>query len=257
MQYRLFDSHCHVNAVEFDADRDALLHRAFDAGVSGWLIPSVSHSEWHPLLAFCKTKPQTYAALGIHPWFVQDADLRVLDGLPQLLSEWPDLFKAIGETGLDRLKPHWSQQVAFFEAHLAMARDCGLPIIVHSVKAHQEVLALVKRYPQVTGIIHGFSGSLQIAQDYVSTGYVIGVGAVITYERAQKTRKAISQLPLEALVIETDAPSMPVSGFQGERNRPEQLRIIFEQLCHIRSEAPQEIAQQLWKNSQRLFGMTD
>ncbi len=256
MHYRLFDSHCHLNAAEFDSDREPLLQSAMSVGVSAWLVPAVTVPEWIPLLEFCQTHGQMFAALGVHPWYVDTLPLQALDQLPDIAATWSDQFIAIGETGLDRLKPHWERQVQFFEAQLAVASTCKLPVIVHSVKAHPEVLATIKRFPSTTGIIHGFSGSLQEAQAFFAQGYRIGVGSVITYDRAQKTRKAVSLLPLEALVIETDAPAMPLSGYQGQRNRPEQLHVIFEQLCRLRNEPPQKIAQQLWENTQAALGIT-
>lgn len=245
MTIALFDSHCHINAKEFDADRDALLLRAMSVGISGWLIPSVASDEWESLLAFCHTHTHTYAALGIHPWVIESASRESLDRIQTLIDHNPLSVKAIGETGLDRFKPHWGLQEQFFDAHFGLAEQAQLPLIIHSVKAHQSVLATMKRHPQVTGIVHAFSGSLQEADAFIQRGYKLGVGGVITYSRAQKTRQAIASVPLDCLVLETDAPAMPINGYQGKRNEPERLVDVFDALCELRCESREQVALQL------------
>lgn len=245
MTIELFDSHCHVNAKAFDADREALLARASSAGVCGWLIPSVSTDEWASLMAFCQTHAHCFAALGIHPWVVEAANLRSLDMILSYIHCNPSVIKAIGETGLDRFKPHWKLQEQFFEAQIQLAEHTQLPIIIHSVKAHQPVLAYLKRYPKVSGVVHAFSGSLQEADAFIQLGYKLGVGGVITYPRSQKTRNAIAKIPLDSMVLETDAPSMPVNGYQGMRNEPERLVDVFDALCELRSESREQVAIQL------------
>jgi len=252
----LFDSHCHLNATAFDDDRDALILRATERGVLGWLVPSVSSADWQLTLSLCQRHPHIYAAIGIHPWSVSAGELTALNRLQALIGQHTVKVKAIGETGLNRLKPRWDLQEQFFDAQLAIARENKLPVIIHSVKAHSDVLRHVKRYPGVTGVVHAFSGSLQEAMGFIDQGYKLGVGGVITYPRALKTHATFSQVPLSSLVLETDAPAMPVFGYQGRRNEPERLLDVFHALCRLRRESTQEVAAQLNGGVNALLSLT-
>ncbi len=129
-----------------------------------------------------------------------------------------------------------------------------LPVILHSRRTHDKLALHLRRHdlPRC-GVVHAFAGSLQQAQAFIKLGYAIGVGGTITYDRASKTRHTIAELPLDALLLETDAPDMPLHGFQGEPNRPERARLVWEALCDLRPESPEEIADALWNNSQRVF----
>jgi Mg-dependent DNase len=128
---------------------------------------------------------------------------------------------------------------------------------LHSRRTHDQLALLLRRHQVARcGVVHGFAGSLQQAQAFIKLGYAIGVGGTITYERASKTRQTIAQLPLSALLLETDAPDMPLNGFQGEPNRPERARNVWQTLCELRPEAPEVIAEALWHNSQRLFTLS-
>lgn len=153
-------------------------------------------------------------------------------------------------------EPLFDLQQRVLIAQLKLAKQYDRPVILHSRKSHDQLAAILRRYPvPACGVIHGFAGSLSQAQAFIKLGYSIGVGGTITYERANKTRQAIAQLPLTSLVFETDAPDMPVSGFQGEPNRPERIQWIFQSLCELRHESPDEIAQQLYINSLSLFNL--
>lgn len=253
---KLIDSHCHLNFSEFKADRDYLISQAESIGICKWLVPSVSVSDWPEIHQLSLQYPQVYAALGIHPWYVTRYPLSSLFEIKSLHSSYPETIIAIGETGLDRLKPDWDKQCRYFEAHLELADDLNLPVVIHNVKAQEAVLKIWRSYPKLSGVIHGFSGSLEQAEQLIAHRLYIGIGGSITYERARKTRLTAASLPLEYLLVETDAPSMPLSGFQGELNKPGQLRAVFDCLCSLRKETPQQIAQQLWINSHSLFKMS-
>lgn len=254
MSFRAIDTHCHLDFPEFDADRKRVLATCQASGVVGLVVPSTGSGNWRRVLRLCDANPGIYGALGIHPCFLKDADEGDLDELAVLIRQNRKKLAAIGETGLDRsISVPVSVQTAYFVRQLIMASDCNLPVIVHSRRMNDEVAACIRKNQVKKGVIHGFSGSLQQAENFWSLGFRLGVGGVITYPRAAKTRKAVAEISLQALILETDAPDMPVCGFQGQRNSPERLPLIFSALCEIRSEAPEEIENQLLTNSMDTF----
>ena len=149
----------------------------------------------------------------------------------------------------------WQKQQLFLESQLYLAKKYNLSVNLHSRKSHEQLFRFLKQanLPKC-GVVHGFSGSYEQAKRFVDLGYKIGVGGTITYERANKTRQAIAKLPLEALVLETDTPDMPVFGFQGQPNRPERIVHTFDALCSLRSENAEVIKETAWQNSLTLFG---
>lgn len=176
--------------------------------------------------------------------------------LQQALATRPTKVIAIGEVGLDRYRdePQFAKQERFLEAQLRLAKRYDLPVILHSRRTHDTLAMHLKRQdlPR-TGVVHGFAGSLQQAERFVQLGYKIGVGGTITYPRASKTRDVMARLPLEALLLETDAPDMPLNGFQGQPNRPEQAARVFDVLCELRPEPAEAIAEALYHNTTTLF----
>ena len=201
---------------------------------------------------------QIFACLGIHPWFMKDLDESALDSLSLKVAEHAEDIVAIGETGLDKViadeQNNLNQQIAFFEHHLYLSDQHNLPVIIHHRRSHELIIPLLKKYKVKSGgVIHAFSGSYQQAKSYVDLGFKLGVGGTITYDRAQKTIKAIKKLPLESLLLETDAPSMPLQGFQGEDNTPLQLVNIVNCLNDIRPESLADITQTIENNIDSLF----
>ena len=168
----------------------------------------------------------------------------------------PAKVVAVGEIGLDRYRddPQFAKQERFLQAQLTLAKRFDLPVILHSRRTHDTLAMHLKRHdlPR-TGVVHGFAGSLQQAERFVQLGYKIGVGGTITYPRAIKTRDVMARLPLEALLLETDAPDMPLNGFQGQPNRPEQAARVFDVLCELRPEPAEAIAETLYRNTTALF----
>lgn len=255
--YQFIDSHCHFDFPVFAGDEAASLIRAQAAGVRQIIIPSVAATNFSRVLALTRHSA-LYAALGLHPVMIahhQDSDLQQLE---QQLSQKPAKLVAIGETGLDLYmrQPDFSRQKMLLIAQLQLAKRYDLPVILHSRRTHDQLASLLKQHNlSRTGVVHGFSGSLQQAQRFVALGYKIGVGGTITYLRAAKTRAVIAQLPLSSLLLETDAPDMPVYGRQGQANRPERLAEIFVALCQLRPEPPAQIASVLLENTRQLFAL--
>ncbi|WP_153447544.1 TatD family hydrolase [Vibrio algicola] len=239
----LVDTHCHFDFSAFD-DTQHHLDIAQQAGVTKIIIPAIGESNWSKLANLSSQFPSLYYALGLHPYFMaQHGDDAILK-LKQSLSCRSSKCVAIGECGLDlRLEEQWltpeklDKQYQLFEAQVLLAIEFELPLIIHARKAHDQVVKILRKHqPKKGGVIHAFSGSYQQAMEYIKLGFYIGVGGVISYPRASKTRDVISRLPLSFLLLETDAPDMPLDGFQGENNHPTQLKLVFKALVELRLE---------------------
>ncbi|NHB87387.1 TatD family hydrolase [Photorhabdus tasmaniensis] len=252
------DTHCHFDFPPFRDDEQRSLQRAAQDGVDKIIIPAVSGKNLQRVFELARVYPEIYAALGLHPLYIDEHQESHLADLERLLKQKSEKRVAVGEIGLDlyMADPQFEKQKALLLAQLRLAKQCELPVILHSRKSHDQLAAILRRIdlPR-TGVIHGFAGSLSQAEAFIRLGYNIGVGGTITYERAQKTRRAVAELPLTSLVLETDAPDMPLFGFQGQPNRPERIAGVFASLCELRRESPDEIAAQLYSNSVELFGL--
>ncbi|MBS0895277.1 TatD family hydrolase [Tatumella sp. JGM130] len=255
---KFIDTHCHYDFPPFEHHEAAELKRASQAGVEKIIVPAVSSARFSAVMALAGRYQPLYAALGLHPvWTEQHCDDDI-DQLQQWLQQQPAKLVALGETGLDYFTPQLAayseQQISRLKAQLSLAKRYDLPVILHSRRTHDLLAGLLRQAKlPASGVIHGFSGSLSQAMAFVKLGYRIGVGGTITYPRAAKTRNTIAALPLHALVLETDAPDMPLHGFQGQPNRPEQIAAVWRVLTELRSEPAEQIAQTLWNNSLRLF----
>lgn len=257
---QFIDTHCHFDFPFFTDDLTRHKAAAAQAGLTDIIIPAVSNRNLSTVAGLCRSSgdafPRLHAAFGLHPLYIAEHTPEHLEQLESFITASGTECVAVGEIGLDRYmaEPQWDKQLDFFIAQLKLAARTDKPVILHSRKTHDTLAAVLRRHPVPRrGVIHGFSGSFAQADAFVKLGYYIGVGGTITYDRAQKTRRAIAQLPLSALLLETDAPDMPLSGFQGEPNRPERIVRTFEVLCSLRSESPDEIAAQIYRNSCTLF----
>ncbi len=251
----LTDTHVHLDLDEFAADLPEVLRRSQALGVSRWIVPAIASAHWPRLAALHETIPGLSYALGLHPWFVGDEAESALETLAQLLRQRPAGLVAVGECGLDgAIEVPLARQLPWFERQIQLADECNLPLIVHCRRCYNEVLALLSRHrPRAGGVLHGFSGSRQQAQQFWALGFYLGIGGTITYERAQKTRRAVAALPLEALLLETDGPSMPLANYQGERNEPARLIDVLQQLAALRQQPVEALTAGLEANVERLF----
>lgn len=262
----LTDSHCHIDFDNFSDKLDQLLKQCYLLGIHRMIVPAVSPSNWDNVLQLHNIKStcsydktcQLFSCLGIHPWFLNDLSEKHLDNLSEKVTNNHKTIIAIGETGLDQViaqsQNNLKKQITFFEHQLSLANQYNLPVIVHHRRSHDKIIPLLKKQKiNAGGVIHAFSGSYQQAKAYIDLGFTLGIGGTITYERAQKTIDTIKKLPIESLLLETDAPSMPLYGYQGEDNSPLQLIKVLECLAQIRSENIENIAQAIEKNTQTLF----
>lgn len=256
MSLRFIDTHCHFDFPPFTGDERASLQRACAAGIEKMIVPATEAANFARVLALAERFVPLYAALGLHPIVIEQHADDGLERLQQVLDDRPAKVVAVGEIGLDlyRDDPRFDRQEQILEAQLKLAKRYDLPVILHSRRTHDKLAMHLKRQnlPR-TGVVHGFAGSFQQAERFVQLGYRIGVGGTITYPRASKTRDVIAQLPLTALLLETDAPDMPLNGFQGQPNRPEQAAKVFDALCELRPEPADVIADALYRNTTALF----
>lgn len=249
----LIDTHCHLDAAEFDADREAVHAAARAAGVETIVVPAVE------VTAFARTRetvsryPGCVAAYGIHPLYVMQAADDDLAALRQwLLAERP---VAVGEIGLDLyvadIDP--ARQEYFFVEQLRLARDFDLPVLLHVRRAVDVVLKQLRRFKVRSGIAHAFNGSRQQADEFIKLGFALGFGGAMTYDGSTRIRELARHLPLEAIVLETDAPDIPPAWLNGGRNTPAELPRIAAVLAELRELPVAELAQRTAANARAVL----
>ncbi len=255
---RFIDTHCHFDFPPFSGAEVQSIQQAAGAGVCRIIVPSVEAGRFSAVLDLAAGHPALYAALGLHPLAIARHTDESLALLEQHLRRCPQRLVAVGEIGLDDYmdRPQMARQEALLSAQLRLADDYNLPVILHSRRTHDRLAMILRRRPPArAGVVHGFAGSYEQALAFIKQGFYIGVGGTITYTRANKTRRAVARLPLERLLLETDAPDMPLSGYQGQPNRPERLPLTFAALCELRPEPPERIAEIIYRNSLDLFAL--
>ncbi len=250
----LIDTHCHLDLPIFDSDRQKILKRCQQSGIEKIIVPGIDAKGWDNLLNICHSEPSLYPALGLHPVFLKQHQPSDIQKLEQLIDQEKPV--AVGEIGLDYYLKELdqTQQKALFETQLNIAYHARLPVLIHVRKAHDAALSILRRIRVVAGIAHAFNGSLQQAKQYIDLGFKLGFGGALTYERATHLRSLAKNLPLDAIVLETDAPDMVVSHHYGKRNSPEYLMDCFDTLAEIRQEERSEIEAQTTKNANAVFG---
>lgn len=242
------DTHCHLDAPEFDADRDAVRAAARARGVEHIVIPAVERAHWSGAIALAQRHGDSYA-LGIHPLYTpraQEADIAALHAVLAERRGDPQLV-AVGEIGLDFFVPGLDRerQIWFYEQQIQLARTFGLPVILHVRKSSDRLLKTLRAMPVVGGIAHAFNGSAQQAQAFIDLGFKLGLGGAITYDRALKLRELAATLPLESIVLETDAPDIPphwlyttaeqrAAGQPQGRNTSAELPRIAQEIAQLR-----------------------
>lgn len=255
---KLIDTHTHLYLKEFEQDSNEVIQRAFDAGVEKFYLPSIDSSESEALLTLESKFPQhIFAMAGLHPCSVKENFREELKKIHQQLLERK--FAAIGETGLDF---YWDtsfiqQQYESLHIHAGWALQYKRPLVLHTRKAMQETIDVVKSYhdKNLFGIFHCFSGTLQNAKDIIDTGFLLGIGGVLTYKNSGLP-EVIKEIDLQYLVLETDAPYLPPVPFRGKRNESSYLQYIVEKLAEIKGVPVEEVADVTTKNAERIFSNT-
>ena len=238
----LIDTHCHLDAAEFDADRDTLMLEKVGVGVTAMVVPAVERANFGAVASVCRDYPGCAPAYGIHPMYVDRARPEDLDVLRATLAR--EAAVAVGEIGLDRhVEPRDDALQAFyFVEQLKIARDLDLPVLLHVRRAIDPILKQLRQIAVPGGIAHAFNGSRQQAEEFIKLGFKLGFGGAMTFDGSRRIRELATNLPLESIVLETDAPDIPPAWRAGMRNTPADLHTIAETLAQLRGLSLAEIS---------------
>jgi len=252
---QLIDSHCHLDDDRLDDLRDEVMAEAAALGVVRMIVPATTANRWEKVKQLCDRHTGLHPAYGLHPMFVeqhQAAHLRELD-------EWleRELPVAVGECGLDfftsRIDEKWQKQL--FQEQLQLADNHGLPVIVHVRKAMDEVISLLRRQARHGGVVHSFAGSEQQARQLYDLGFKLGIAATVGFERARKLRAVVAAMPLDALLLESDAPDQPGGAHRGQLNRPAYIVEHLQTMADLRQLEVEDLAAALTRNTIDLFNL--
>ncbi|MEA3460062.1 MAG: TatD family hydrolase [Chloroflexota bacterium] len=251
----LIDTHVHLDFPQFEGDREEVIERALAAGV--WRIINVGTdlASSRRAVALAEAHPQIYAAVGVHPHDAKTLTDKALTELREL-ARHPRVV-AIGEIGLDfyrDLSPRDIQREAL-EQQLALAQELGKPVVIHDREAHAEVMEILRRRQGLRGVLHCFSGSLEMAREAIELGFHISVAGPVTFENARRLLEIVRQLPLERLLIETDCPYLAPHPHRGRRNEPAYVRLVAQRIATLKEVPLETVAHTTTDNARALFGL--
>jgi len=244
------DTHCHLDAAEFGDKQADIMRDAAAAGVNRIVIPAVACGNFEAVRKLCARYPECVPAYGIHPMYTDDATQKDIDVLRDYLKQHQAV--AVGEIGLDFFIPHYDQtrQEHFFVEQLKLARKFELPVLLHIRRAQDTILKHLRQIKVRGGIAHAFSGSRQQADEFIKLGFKLGFGGAMTYPRATRLRELAATLPLDSIVLETDAPDIPPDFLErGLPNEPQYLPRIAQTLAQLRGMALEDVAQATTANA--------
>ena len=252
----LFDTHAHYDDERFDEDRETLLRAMPEKGVGLIVNPGCDLPSSRMAVDMAQKYDFLYAAVGIHPENCGDFAPAMTDGLRALIKA-PKVV-AIGEIGLDY---YWAEnppkelQQEVLRRQLALAQELHLPVIIHDRDAHADTLSIVREFPQVTGVFHCFAGSVEMAQALIKMGWMLSFNGAATFKNAKKAPEVIAAVPLEKLMIETDAPYLTPVPHRGERNDSSYVRFVAEKIAEIKGISAEEVEKATWENGKAFFGI--
>lgn len=252
----IFDSHAHYDDESFNEDRELVIKELRENNIVGVLNCGASLQGARDSVKLAKENSFFYAAVGVHPEFANTVDDLALDELRKLSK--CEKVRAIGEIGLDYYyneNPPREVQRAAFVKQMELAQELKLPVIIHNRDAHEDTLEILKMFPEVKGVIHCFSGSVEIAKECVKLGYYIGFTGVITFKNAKKIVDVAKEVPLDRILVETDCPYMAPVPYRGKRNRSEYIKYIIEQLAQVKEVTPESLSQQTILNVNKLLNL--
>ena len=252
----LFDTHAHMDDKAFDADREELLRTLPEQGIALLMNPGCSLASSRAACDLAEKYDYIYAAVGSHPDAADEVNQETLEAYRMLCKQNPKV-KAIGEIGLDY---HYEDipreiQLRAFRDQMALARELNLPVIVHEREAHEDGMAVVREFPEVTGVFHCYSGSAEMARQLVKLGWYIGFTGVLTFKNARKALEVAQSIDLSRIVLETDCPYMSPEPFRGKRNDPGKLYRMAQVLGQLRGIPAEEAAGIALENGKRLYGI--
>jgi TatD DNase family protein len=258
---QLIDTHTHLDFDDFDADRQNVLQHCRQLGVERMVVLGVYQRNLQRVWDLALSEPSVYAALGLHPVYLDEhlpEHLQELRGWLERLAGHPKLC-AVGEIGLDYYVETLDRerQQTVLDGQLQMAADFNLPALLHVRRSHADTIATLKRFKlRRAGIVHAFAGSREEAREYIKLGFKLGLGGAATWPQALRMHRVLKELPLDCVVLETDAPDMAPAMHPGQRNSPEHLPDICQALAQIMDIAPDRLAQASTANACELFGWT-
>lgn len=256
----IFDTHAHYDDEQFDHDRDELLRSLESQGIGRVVNIGASVASTQATVALTEQYPFVYGAVGVHPSSAYEMNDDVLEWL-RSLTKLPKIV-AIGEIGLDY---YWDKeedvrenQKKWFIRQLTLARECGLPVCIHSRDAAKDTLDIMKAHGQnLGGVIHCFSYSVEIAREYVKMGYYIGIGGVVTFKNARAIKEVVADLPLERIVLETDCPYLAPVPHRGKRNSSLNLHYVTQAISEIKGISVAEVEAVTWENAMKLYRLPE
>lgn len=253
------DSHCHLDFPCFNEQLADLLKQLEQEQITKLIIPATQASGWSAIIQLANSHSVLYYALGLHPHFLENFQPQDLTQLHSQLSTRDKKCVALGEIGLDKhAQANQELQEFVFVEQLKIAQQLKLPIILHCVKKQGRVLTLLKEQCfKQGGVYHAFSGSIEVANEFIKLGFKLGIGGVITYPNSVKTRKTVASLPIESLLLETDAPDMPLYNQSTKINTPLNILPIFNCLAELRKEPKVQLRMQLYENSCSIFPLNN
>ncbi len=254
-EYKIFDSHAHYDAEEFDDDRKEVIEELKNNGVIGIMNCSSSYESIAKTCELINTWDFIYGAVGIHPENADEFKDEMLEEFKEIIKKNPKV-KAIGEIGLDYYwdeNPDKEIQKDVFRKHMKLAEELNLPVIIHDRDAHEDTLNIIKEFPNVKGVVHCFSGSVEFAKECLKLGYYIGVTGVVTFKNAKKVVKVVKEVPIERLLVETDCPYMAPEPNRGKRNKSSYIKYVIEKISEIKEINPKEFNIKVNENLQNLF----
>ncbi len=258
----MFDSHCHLDASEYDNDRSEVLARARDAGIRGIFVPGFEPQEWRALSAFCAQDPRLSFGVGVHPWYVRELSDEQLDAALAQLHEHiaEPLCVAIGECGLDAIHARrggatLERQRKVLDAHLTLARSAALPIVLHCVGAHALLLDMLEASGPLPhgGVLHSYSGSAELVPRYAKLGLSFSFAGVITRPEAKRPQRALCAVPRNRLLVESDGPDQAARDLGTTRSEPAHIQVILQAAARLRSEHYESLVGDTTGNALRLF----
>ena len=248
--YKIFDTHAHYDSEDYDGDRDEVLKELKENGVIGILNCASSYESVSITDKLTKEYDFIYGALGIHPENADELTNERLEEIKEMIKV-NDKIVAVGELGLDYYwdeNPPKEVQKNVLRAQMNLAKELNMPVIIHDRDAHKDTLNIMKEFPEVKGIVHCFSGSVEFAKECIKLGYYIGFTGVVTFKNARKAIEVAKEIPLDRMLVETDAPFMAPVPNRGKRNRSDYIKYIIEKIAEIRSIDPEELNIQLNNN---------
>jgi TatD DNase family protein len=251
----LIDSHAHLEMEDFKRDLEAVIQRAKESGIGYIFTVGTEKRDWKKTLDIAHSHSSVYAILGVHPHNAKEIDEETYPIVQELCRD--EKVKAYGEIGLDfyrNLSPR-DVQLKRFREQIALAKEMGLPIVVHDREAHQETLEILRseKAGKVGGIIHCFSGDYEMAKACIDMGFFISVPGSITFNNAERFREIVKKVPLDCLLVETDAPFLTPVPFRGKRNEPSYVRYTAEKLADIKKISFEKIAEATSENALRAY----